>query len=265
MPPWLGATQTTDTMNFKQILSRSGFERSVLWEFYLAALMMVGATSGSVQARGILAHAWLSGVPLGRGEYSYTLTLSNTAASTSDIQLFWFAWESGGADFLTSEPTSIQTPTGWNSVVDGGGAGDGYSIQFNTFTTPLTPGSALTFTFKSPDSPKLMSEPASLYPEYPTLTSQVYSGHAAEGLQEVIVAQVVPSASLTNLSISMTGRQIILSWPTNAASYVLQATTNIYAPSGWAAVTNVPSVSGSLKSLTLPMTNTGQFFRLRSE
>lgn len=142
-----------------------------------------------------MASAQMSGVSLGRGNFAYTLTLENTAASTSDIQMFWFAWEAGQADFLTSNPTSIHTPAGWNAVVEGGGAGDGYSIQFVTYTTPLTPGSSVTFTFDSPDSPRIMAGPASLYPQYPTLSSQVYSAHAADGLQELFVTQLVPEPS----------------------------------------------------------------------
>jgi hypothetical protein len=182
-------------MNSRFFFGRSAFERSAFREFYLSGLILVGAASAAVHAQGIMASGQLSGVPLGRGEYAYTLTLENTAASTSGIQMFWFAWEAGQADFLASLPTSVHTPAGWNSTVEGGGAGDGYSIQFVTFNTPLKPGSSLTFTFDSPDSPKIMAAPASLYAEYPTLSSQVYSGHAADGVQDLFVVQVVPEPS----------------------------------------------------------------------
>lgn len=105
-------------MNSRILLGRSGFEWNVFRIFCLSGLALAGAATAAGQAQGILAAAQLSGVSVGRGDFSYTLTLENTAASTSDIQMFWFGWEAGEADFLTSEPTSIQTPSGWTSVVE---------------------------------------------------------------------------------------------------------------------------------------------------
>jgi hypothetical protein len=252
-------------MNAKFFLARSSLKRRAFLRYYLSALILLGAASATVQANEILAGATLSGVSLGRGDYAYTLTLSNTAASSSDIGMFWFGWEAGEADFLASEPTSIVTPAGWNATVEGGGAGDGYSVQFVTFTTPLTPGSSVTFTFHSPDSPKIMSEPAPLYPEYATLTSQVYSGHAADGLQELFVAQLIQAPTPTNLTIALTGQQIVLTWPTNAGNFAVQTTTNLFSQASWTTVTNLPSVNGSLDVVTLPSTNASQLFRLKSE
>ncbi len=222
-------------MNTRIFFGRSGFERNPFRKFYLACLIAVGAASATVQAQSILAGAQLSGVSLGRGKYAYTLTLQNTAASTADIQMFWFAWEAGQADFLTSQPTSIQTPAGWSSVLEGGGADDGYSIQFVTHT-PLTPGSSATFTFESPDSPKIMAGPASLYPEYQTLTSQVYSAPAADGLQDVFVAKVVSpvQTNLGTLNAQADGQNIVLTW-TAGTNVVLQQTSNL-SPPGWTAV-----------------------------
>src|SRR5580698_8003303 len=117
-------------MNFSVFLGRSSFGRIAIWTYCFSGLILFGAATASVQARGILAGTQISGVSLGRSKYAYTLTLSNYVTSTSDIRTFWFACEAGAADFLDSEPTSIQTPAGWNSTVEGGGGEDGYSIQF---------------------------------------------------------------------------------------------------------------------------------------
>jgi hypothetical protein len=185
--------------------------------------------------------------------------LNNTAASTADIQMFWFAWEAGQADFLTSEPTTIQTPAGWSFVVEGGGGDDGYSIQFVTHT-PLTPGASATFTFDSPDSPKVMAGPASLYPQYPTLTSQVYSAPAADGLQDVFVAQVV-SPGLGVVTNHLSGPNLVLTWPAGT-NVVLQQTSNI--SSG-----NWTTVAGTLGAGTFTVTNvssqTAAFYRLATQ
>jgi hypothetical protein len=179
-------------MNSRSFLVRSVLKRKALPKLYLYGLLLAAGAGKEIQAQGLVASATLSGVSMGRGEYDYTLTLLNSPTSTAGIGMFWFGWEAGQADFLTSEPTSIQTPSAWNAIVEGGGAGDGYSVQFVTFTSPLAPGSSVAFTFESPDSPRVMAEPASLYPEYPTLTAQVYSGHAASGLQDVFLVQEVP-------------------------------------------------------------------------
>jgi hypothetical protein len=252
-------------MKFRRLSARSHPARNAFWKCFFSSLVLFGTAHASVGANTIQAGALLNEVSKNNGQYEYTLTLENTAFSTSDIQMFWFGWEAGQADFLTSEPTNIETPAGWSATVEGGGADDGYSIQFVTFTTPLTPGSSVTFSFKTPDSPKVMSEPASLYPEYETLTSQVYSAHAADGLQQLFITQLVPASSSTNLTISAISRQMVLLWPTNAASYVLQTTTNLYSQSSWTAVTNIPSVLGTLNCVSIPATNTCQFFRLQSD
>ncbi len=226
-------------MHARTFMHRSGFDRNAFLKVCLCGLILVGAMSNAVQAQGIIAGAQMSGVALGGGEYAYTLTLTNSAASIAGIQMFWFAWDSGQADFLASVPTSIKTPAGWNSLVDGGGANDGYSIQFVTFTTPLVPGSSMTFTFNSPDSPALMAGPAPLFPQNPTLSSQVYSGHSADGLQDVFVAQLVPgTADQTNNlpAKNVVSLRVARATPTIAfsgvpgGSYVVQSALNPNGP-----------------------------------
>jgi hypothetical protein len=138
----------------------------------------------------------LSGVPNGFGDYEYTLTLNNSPASTADIQTFWFAWLAGQGDFMASSPYAVQTPQGWSYSVQGGGSrGDGYSIKFITFTAPLAPGNSLVFHFESADSPAAMAGRSVPFPQYPTLSSDVYSGHTA-GILDQIVVQPVPEPSV---------------------------------------------------------------------
>jgi hypothetical protein len=67
------------------------------------------------------------------------------------------------------------------------------------------------------------------------------------------------------LTIALIGNQVVLAWPTNAGNYILQTTTNLVSPVNWNAVTNSPSASGSSGAITLPITNTSQFFRLQSQ
>ena len=104
-------------------MRRCEFKRHAWLSLCLSGAVLAGAAAVANAAQ-ILADARMSGGSLGLGNYQYTLTLENTAASTSQIGMFWFAWEAGQADFLASEPTAIQTPPEWVSVVEGGhGAG----------------------------------------------------------------------------------------------------------------------------------------------
>jgi hypothetical protein len=251
-------------MHAENFMGRWGFARKSFLRLCLCGWVMAGALSGSVQAAVIVANAQLTGVSLGRGLYSYTLTLNNSASSTSDIQMFWFGWEAGQADFLASQPASIETPAGWSAVVEGGGGDDGYSVQFVTFTSPLVPGSSLTFTFKSPDSPAVMAGPAELYPQYPTLTSQVYSAHEASGVQDVFVAQVVApvqTKSLGTLSAQAGGSNLVLKWSAGT-NVVLQQSSNLSA-------TNWTAVAGTLGAGSFTVTNASRnpatFYRLAAQ
>jgi hypothetical protein len=47
------------------------------------------------------------------------------------------------------------------------------------------------------------------------------------------------------LSAFLSGRSIVISWPTGAAGFALQATTNPALPGAWTTVTDLPSVIGS--------------------
>lgn len=65
------------------------------------------------------------------------------------------------------------------------------------------------------------------------------------------------------LSFSASGTGYNLSWPQWAGNLDLYTSTNLASPSAWTLVTNSPVISNNQFILTLPMTNTGQFYRLQ--
>jgi hypothetical protein len=231
-------------MKSRDLFSDLFFRRAA--KSWVAGLALVGGARAAVAANTIVAGAVLTDVQISRSSYSYTLTLQNDTNSTSNIGLFWFAWEAGQADFLASEPTDVQTPAGWEAVVEGGGADDGYSIQFVTYTDPLPPGSSATFTFESTDSPTIMGGPAEFYPEYKTLTSQVYSSHEASGLQAVFIAKLVQT-NLGLLTARPSGSSLTLNW-TAARNIALEQSPS---PTG----TNWTVVPGTLARSQFIATN----------
>ena len=142
----------------------------------------------------------------------------------------------------------------------GGGSDDGYSVQFVTFTNPLKPGSSVTFSFDSTDSPSTMAGPAVFYAEYATLTSQVYSNPAASGVQDVFVAQLIAS-DLGSLAAKMNGANLVLRW-SSGTNVVLQQSATL-SPTNW---TTVPGTLGA-SSFTVTNVSSGApaFYRLATQ
>ena len=76
-------------------------------------------------------------------------------------------------------------------------------------------------------------------------------------------ALAVSGSSWPMLSLSSTGSQITLSWPSSATNFVVQTTTNF--SSAWAAAGGSPVSNGSTISLTLPAPANTAFYRLSQE
>ena len=69
-----------------------------------------------------------------------------------------------------------------------------------------------------------------------------------------------PSAAL--LKAQLVGSSIVCSWPTNAAGFGLQSSTNLL-PGSWLDITNVPAITGTNFSVAVSADKTECFFRLK--
>jgi hypothetical protein len=183
----------------------------------LLIVLFVLGTACALQAQSIIANAQISGQAAGGGGYNYTITLNNTAASTSPIGTFWYSWIPG-EDFLPSSPTSVQPPTGWtDTITHVPVATDGYAIEFTASTSLITPGSSLAFKFSSPDSPVAIVRNSPFYLTTPTPvgTSFLYGGTTPfSGASAEIVVQSVPEPS--SLGLLMAGAIGLLAKPRQA-------------------------------------------------
>lgn len=167
----------------------------------LCILLLTVATTLSAKAQTISASAQFSGQPAAGNLFNYTITLDNSAASSSGIGTFWYAWTPTG-DFLPSNPNSVTPPTGWTDTITHFGAGDGYGIQFvaNSPANAIAPGHFLDFNFETLDTPSALAGNSPYYPTTPVGTSFVYGGGAFSSPSDQFVVQA-PEPSPAGLSI----------------------------------------------------------------
>ncbi|HEY5042967.1 MAG TPA: hypothetical protein VIK53_13300, partial [Verrucomicrobiae bacterium] len=64
------------------------------------------------------------------------------------------------------------------------------------------------------------------------------------------------------LTIVPSGANVILTWPTNAAGFTLQSTTNLVAPAVWSIVSPGPVIVNGQFAVTNAITGTQQFYQL---
>ena len=64
------------------------------------------------------------------------------------------------------------------------------------------------------------------------------------------------------LTIQSATNAILISWPTNAAGFALETSSSL-SSMAWSPVTLLPLTNGALQTVTWPVTNDSQFFRLR--
>src|SRR5665213_863078 len=70
------------------------------------------------------------------------------------------------------------------------------------------------------------------------------------------------SASAPTLTIVPSGANVILTWPTNAAGFTLQSTTNLVSPVVWRTVSPGPVVVNGQYAVTNPASGTNKFYQL---
>lgn len=86
---------------------------------------------------------------------------------------------------------------------------------------------------------------------------------AAAGGRGVFVARLAEPVPVTvELKVTRTDSGLMLSWPTTSSGFVLEKTGTLGADS-WAAVAGTPVVEGGRNVMTLEVSGTGEFYRLR--
>lgn len=109
------------------------------------------------------------------------------------------------------------------------------------------------------------------------VTSRVTFDAKAGGVYEIAVDELGGVAGSIKLNITMmdgtprppiyiepSGKNIFLTWPTNAASFVIEFSDTLSSPN-WSRLTDTPGIVGDQHSLKIPATNATRFYRLRQQ
>ena len=184
----------------------------------LLASLWIGSTLGAA-AQTISASAGFSSQPAGGGLFDYTITLNNSASSTTSIGTFWYAWLPG-QDYLPSSPTLVTPPTGWSDFITHFGSTDGYAIEFvaNDSANALAPGQSLDFNFETLDSPAALAGNSPFYPSTPIGTSVVYGGAPFSGPSDQFVVLPTSVAEPSPITLWLFGAVGLLLFGTRPAT-----------------------------------------------
>ena len=147
----------------------------------------------------------------------------------------------------------------YGTTVGGGSSGNGVVFAVNTNGT----GFVNLYNFAATLGPRYTNRyGAKPYAELILSGNTLYGaalGGGSSGNGTVFGLSLPP---LPQLAIILSGTNIVLKWPTNAAGFTLQSTTNLVSGAVWSAVSAVPIVIGGKNSVISPVSGKNKFFRL---
>jgi hypothetical protein len=186
----------------------------------------------------------------------YQLGVNKTSKSTG------YAWDT--TDHFPGETLFIVGRYTFNSAAS---SDDMFDLWINPSSASFAQASAPTATLTAP----LLDNDITLIDTFVIRQSTAANTPNAMTWDEVRVdttwAGVTPVGSALpaspRLNFSFTPPNIVFSWPTNAAGFVLQSVSALPAGNNWASVAQPVVVSGTNNSVTVPATDAAAFFRLK--
>ena len=202
----------------------------------------------------VLSGDTLYGTTAGGGKYGMGAVFSVNTNGSDFTNLYSFSPAIPGTNSDGDTPLAglvISGATLYGTASSGGPFGNGTVFSLNTdgsgFTT-LHSFSALATSFTNSDG----SDPNGLVLSGNTLYGTAQEGGSAGSGTVFSLSLGVVTAPL--LTIALSGTNVTLTWPTNAAGLVLQSVTNLASP--------VWTVIGGQNPLTIGISSQQQFFRL---
>jgi uncharacterized repeat protein (TIGR03803 family) len=159
---------------------------------------------------------------------------------------------------------SLSGSTLYGAASDGGSAGNGTVFAVNTNGTGFTNlYSFSAYDAFPPDS--FMNNDGALPNDLILSGSTLYGTAYQGGSSEVgtVFSLSLESASLPpQLTITLSGNSVVLTWPTNATGFTLQSATNLILSAAWKTVSPAPVVISGQNTVTNAISGTQGFYRL---
>jgi hypothetical protein len=83
------------------------------------------------------------------------------------------------------------------------------------------------------------------------------------GVWSTQITELIMTQALPQLTVSPSGTNLLISWPTSAAGFQLQSNTNLVSTNSWVTVSAPLSTNGSTISALVPLQGAQNFFRLK--
>jgi len=205
----------------------------------------------------------------GNGSFASTLTESLTILNITNTTVNLHIFEYSDYDLSDNPSADMLVFPAINKVVQ---QGNGLTLT-ETISQPAPnyyEGSwyAITLDKISGDTPVTLSD--SLIPNAPgdQTFAHEWDTNLAAGQTIVISLTNSIAGNITTapavLSVALSGKDFIISWPTNStASFQLQSTTNLSISSSWTTVSSPPVINGNLYQVIMPILSGAQYFRLQ--
>jgi hypothetical protein len=206
----------------------------------------------------------LTGGAIGSHASSIAETISIQNTNTSSVALHLYSY----TDFDlagTNEDDSVSFPTNNLVLQQGKGATATQSVQGQTPNYWEASWYAFTLDKIDAGTPAVLAD--DIDPDEPGDQTFAYQWDVSLGAGQTFVLNLTNSIqmSLPVLTITLSGSNAIVSWPTNDADGLnLQSSSSLNAGMGW---TNVPfsqMTVGTNYQVTVPLAGSGQFYRLNN-
>src|ERR1035437_1962300 len=206
------------------------------------------------QAGLILSGSTLYGTASQGGTNGYGTVFAVNTNGTGFTNLHSFNYVSDGAN--PQAGLILLGSTLYGTAGYGGSSGQGTVFAVNTDGTGFT--NVHNFVFDSDGSNPL----AGLILSGHTLYGTAYNGGSYGDGTVFSLSLGSVSAPAPTLTIFPSGTNVVLTWPTNAAGFTLQSTTNLVSPAVWSNVSPGPVVVNGQNAVTNAISGKQKFYRL---
>ncbi|HKI68855.1 MAG TPA: SBBP repeat-containing protein, partial [Verrucomicrobiae bacterium] len=162
------------------------------------------------------------------------------------------AVNAGGSDVFESALNSNLTSFLYSAYLGGTTNDYGYSIAVDPADNAYIVGGTSSTNFPT--------ESSFGAPTYNSAYQIKYGGGTNDAFVAKILMQRYPTLGET-----LSGTNVVLSWPAFQPEFYLESNTNLAESSNWTAVGQSPAIINGAHTVTLPATNDARFFRLQEQ